>query len=338
MNHLPTTSQRFSTTWKKEFTDLFPANFVKPRSLPHLFTRWVTIATLNSASVLTWNGQISCLLAEHLPGCCGVQQQPVGSLRGWHGPGGRALFAARAQHRRLAHIQPGRGLQPGSATLQHHWRPGATRVLHRILCRLVGRPADLCLLQRSVAQLLILGPPPGLRCRTLASTTRGHWKTSRWFHISWIPVKRRWRSLSQLSCQTLRCCFLLLASSGLHPARLFSTQVHLIAPNVKCDKGIRTYAWLYATNRRIMSWSTFSCIFIHIIIIFDRCIIYSCCCYQSCKCLCEEMAGFCFFFFKHCKMRCLLSSVFMVLIWLYSFMWYFFKWRYSHVSAVLSVS
>lgn len=100
---------------------------------------------------------VSCLFAEHVSECCRVQQQPEGPLRGRHGPGGGALFAARARHRRLAHIQPGGGLQPGSATLQHHRRPGATRILRGILCRLVRRPALLCVQQRFVAQLLILG-------------------------------------------------------------------------------------------------------------------------------------------------------------------------------------
>lgn len=86
-----------------------------------------------------------CVILEHISGGAGVQQQPVGALRGRPGPGGGTLSAARAQHRRLAHIQPGRLLQPGSASLWHHGLPTTTCVLCHILWRLVKKKNLQCL-------------------------------------------------------------------------------------------------------------------------------------------------------------------------------------------------
>lgn len=80
-----------------------------------------------------------CVILEHISGGAGVQQQPVGALRGRPGPGGGTLCAARAQHRRLAHIQPVGLLQPGSASLCHHRLPTTTCVLCHILWRLVKK-------------------------------------------------------------------------------------------------------------------------------------------------------------------------------------------------------
>lgn len=177
------------------------------------------------------------MLAEHIAGIASVQQQPVGSLWGWPGPGSGALSIAWDQRRRLAHVHPSRGLQYGAATLCCHWLTTTPCILCHLLQRLVRNSVEDSLYIGSVLQSSHIEwnlenvfcadfthvhfPPPGLRCRTLVSPTRLHWRTSHWSLISSIPAKQRLHCLSQLSDHQTRKMFsfplLISAASFLWP-------------------------------------------------------------------------------------------------------------------------